>query len=254
MPRRGTALEDTCAMLLLLPFAHAYTILCNGLQVVGTVPAAGATDVPIDARPALVFTDGCPTTTGFTVELTGPEGAVPGSFDASDLASTHLLELFPDAELAPDTDYTLSFGSETTERTTVAFRTGADRVEPLTGEPAVVTSELRWAAKNLNVQATIHAIPDPTGLSVLTVTDGVHGSNAFLAEADGPTDIDLSWAQATRPEETCLTIAQIDGAGRRTEGVSGDCEPVPLCATSPAAGALAAALGALAAVLRRARR
>jgi hypothetical protein len=43
----------------------------------------------------------------------------------------------------------------------------------------------------------------------------------------------------------------VDGAGVATEFTAADCAPVPLCATSPAAGLLAAVAAALAAFTRR---
>jgi hypothetical protein len=241
-------------MFVLLPAAHAYTIVCNGFDATATVPASGAVDVPVDVRLAITFADGCQTRTPISAELIGPDGAVIATTigeGSDDVAATHLFELFPDEDLAADSDYLFRFTSDSGEMTTVPFRTGSGRVTPLEGTPTLLDTTIAWSKPTSTVSLTVEVVPDPTGLSILEVTDDLHGANTFPAPTDGQTTVTFPWADSVRPAELCPTVRQVDGAGVATEFTAADCAPVPLCATSPAAGLLAAVAAALAAFTRR---
>ncbi|MES2640697.1 MAG: Ig-like domain-containing protein [Myxococcota bacterium] len=248
---------------------HAYTrgIVCGaGLGVTGMVPSPGAEDVPVDLRPAITFGSTCGQPGAWSASLVGvSDGAEVGVASADDIAlgQTHLLELFPDAPLEPDTAYTFALVPELGEALSFGFTTGTHTVAGLTGAPTLTLESARFTPWRggwpSTLEVTIQAAPatDPDALSVLQVKDanGDLAIDAFVAPTSGAAARLLTWTDVDDPGEVCLQVRQIDGVGVATDWSAPDCVKVPPCGCSTG-GAFTGGLGLLLAplvLLRRSR-
>lgn len=231
-------------MLLLLSSASAtpMAVCSDGVLPVGSAPASGATDVPVDARIAVVFSEQC-SGSAFTWTATLRDEAtlteVPTTLGSDTIATSLLLELFPVEPLAPDTAYLLSvLATDTSESVELGFTTGRGEVTSLTGEPTLVTGDVLWLrslkAPITTLQVEIEAEPaaDPQGLSVVQVRIPEEPTQLRTFEATEPIVEALRWTDIERPAEVCPQVRQIDGLGVATEWSEGECVPVPgLCST-----------------------
>ncbi|MDP2306155.1 MAG: Ig-like domain-containing protein [Pseudomonadota bacterium] len=225
---------------LLVPTAIAEPLppACSMIALSDTVPAPGAVDVPLDARPAVVFSDGCFGGDGWLVALTLAEDAsevaiVTAGLD--DLATTLLVEVFPAEDLIPDTAYVLELTPDdgAGELVSVGFTTGTELVVGLTGEPVLSVQYAQYAAKDgeIEVSWSVKAATDPDVLSVLQLRDaeGDRGIQSFVVPASGATERTLIWRDPVRPTEVCPQVRQIDGAGVATEWSEPVCTQVAGC-------------------------
>lgn len=253
------------ALLLLVPAAAAYTLLadCSPMAVSDTVPPPNGLEVPLDARPAVTFFDGCGGGGAWQAVLTLTEdGSVIPSVTTGldDLTLTFLAEVFPDEELLPETEYTLQLTPEGGEMVSVGFTTGLTYVEGLTGTPVLTVSTTRHDAREraLSVSWSVKAAADPDVLSVLQLRDAEvdRGIQSFVVPASGATERTLTWEEPDRPAEVCPQVRQIDGAGVATAWSEPVCTAVSACGCAAGQGPWAGLVGILAALgmmLRRTR-
>lgn len=251
-------------MLFTVAAAHALTIACGSNLSPGEVlPASGAV-APGDARPALVFNDdGCQASTApWMARLVNAAGEiVPTTLGegSDDVPATWLIELFPDAALEVGQPYTVEVLQEDELLFSSEFTPSDATVAGIDGEPTLAVDGLWWDTSEgrLSAGLTLTAAADPDGLSVLQVRDSSvdRGIQTVVAPTDGPLHTDASWLDSRKPDEVCLQVRQIDGAGRATDWSDPVCEKArsscSTVGTGPALGAALLALG-LAAGRRRA--
>jgi MYXO-CTERM domain-containing protein len=236
-------------------------IVCeDGFNVADTVPTRGTENVPVDARAAVTFGLGCFGETEWTASLTrvedGAEVATAiGHPDALDLS--RLLEVYPTADLDPDTTYTLTVSSLDGEAITVGFTTGTGLVAGLGGTPTVTVEDTAWEQGMLTVDLRATPASDPDRLSILQVKDGAinRGVQSFVVPPTGDMAFPIRWEDGVQSEEVCPQVRQLDGAGVPTEWSTEACVAVTACgcaSTSPGAGLLGLALVVGLTVRRRA--
>ncbi|MDP2316645.1 MAG: hypothetical protein Q8P41_27370 [Pseudomonadota bacterium] len=255
-------------LLLVSAPAHAYAVMeafCSGLVVADTVPSAGATDVPVDTRLALVFGDGgCEPASGWTATLADaagtdlPLGLGPGSDEPDD---TWLIELYTEEGLASETEYVLTMTPpDAGEVAELGFTTGTGTVAGLTGVPSLRVEEARWSSESdrsysglVTLDLAMEPTEDPDGLSVIQVKDAdrERGIQSFRVPEAGAMGVTVNWMDGRRPREVCPQVRQIDGAGVATEWSEPQCASVPLCGTASGPPALALVLLGLLAAARR---
>lgn len=232
-----------------------------------SVPATGATGVPLDITPAVVFVDGGCGVGQWQLTLTrGDDGSELGTVIES--PDDLLLELDLDGELDADTDYVLTLTplDGTGTQSLVEFRTGATHVVPHGVVPQVSAVEPGWRSDTLALR-TVGTVefgagggqdlltrwtvsdPDEAFSGVLLATDAVGTEAVRTVLVEGLGEL---------PDEACLTVEtrELDGVWNVSETVCAaveDKSPAPgLCATSGgAAGAVGAALALVAALGRR---
>lgn len=252
---------------LLFPGALADVAVCNGVALSDTVPAPGAEGVPLDVRIGIVFDANTCASSNFervVLKLAEDESKVATETTGlDDLDATHLAEVFPTADLLPDTAYVLELDpiEGAGELVSVGFTTGTTLVEGLTGEPTLSVqyaqyNRSRRVPSEIEMSWSVKAAQDPDTLSVLQIKDSVvdRGIQSFAVPETGATERTLFWRDGERPDEVCPQVRQIDGTGVATEwsepvcvNVAGGCGG---CATGDGAGAgivgMVAALGMLA--------
>jgi MYXO-CTERM domain-containing protein len=248
-------------MLLLAATAHAYTVLCgNGLAVTDTVPGSGAADVPVDVRPAVTFGPSCGALQGWTITLADADGAevASTSADVSTVFETNLVELFPEADLAPLSGYSLTITPDDSEAVTLGFTTGETTVAGLTGAPTVTAKPAIYDDKTRGLSVELRIVPatDPDQLSVLQVrdADGTLPIQSFVLPGTGEVERTVAWVDLDEPGELCLEVRQFDGAGVATEWASAECVAVGAGCGCASGGAGAGLLGLLVAPLLLLRR
>lgn len=254
-------------LLLLAPLATAEANMlyapCMTPMVGETLPAQGATAVPVDIQPvALVFDGGCQLSETFLVELLEDSGDAEPTLLASETftwsgtAAGEVLRLAPGANLAAETDHLLRITPSSGELSEVAFTTGTGAVQGLGGTPSLEASQAtlygRGADASLTVGWWLTPAPDPDGLSVVQLFDA-EGVAVAADVAWGTEPLELyHWPAAEgRPREVCASAAQTDGAGR-VSSVPELCQAVERSGCTTAPGPLA--LGPLALLLALGRR
>ncbi|MDP2306151.1 MAG: Ig-like domain-containing protein [Pseudomonadota bacterium] len=200
---------------------------CAQTRVWVTSPAPLATDVPVDALPAGLVTEGSCGAAAWTGTL------IDAATGATVVSVTHvitdgqLIEVDPGADLAPNTTYTLRFeptdgGGELTE---IGFTTGSSAAVGLDGGPTVESALATWSTSGfLSLQAEVGVAGSADGASI--VTFAIEGEEDLeWTSADGPTTIQLfapSLVMAEAPDEVCIVARQRDIAGLWSESPS-DC-------------------------------
>ncbi|MCB9675963.1 MAG: hypothetical protein H6737_12645 [Alphaproteobacteria bacterium] len=180
------------------------------------LPAHGATDVPTDIAPFLVW--GCsPWDFPVTVTLTGPDSPVPihqGEYELRDFLVTEGdLTLEPTWDmLAPDTTYTLVVAAGGQGPQTVRFTTGSGPAVPAEGLPTLRTEyagqDDRRGNHPLEVELRVDGVSGPFA-TWLVEEDG--RARARLYEA-GRTSAH-AWPGERRQREVCLTVKERDSRG-----------------------------------------
>lgn len=259
-------------MFLLLSLSYALaevaaSEMCMAATPAQTFPGNGATDVPLNVVPAVVFQDnGCGNSEWTLTVTRSDDGEVIGT--VIDPSQDFLAELALDADLETDTAYTLTISG--TRESIVTFTTGAALVQPHGLVPEVVDVSATWddvfhqvvlsgtvqngttAGQDLIVQWQTAA---PNGDNELTTTfvdaAGTEAERAYVAGSS-----------TEAPTEWCLTpsIREADGTWNEDEAVCGAVEDqttevIFSCSTgSGSASVLAALLASASLLARRARR
>ncbi|MDP2313882.1 MAG: hypothetical protein Q8P41_13325 [Pseudomonadota bacterium] len=231
---------------------------CSGnFAVADAVPGPGAPEVPFDARPAITF-DGDECRGGLswtpTLRRTDDETEVPLEA-TTDLAGTHLLELFPVGALDPDTAYTVSLTPiDSGEVVEFGFTTGLGEVAGLAGEPQLTVDSVSFAKRTgITLTWTAKGATDPDGLSILQIQDASaeRPIHSFVVPGTGSMEQTVVWTYTDRPAEVCPQVRQLDGTGLATEWTEPTCAKVGGCSTT---GESRAGVGIVAMAMLLARR
>jgi MYXO-CTERM domain-containing protein len=233
---------------------------CTTPTVTATVPASGQVDVPLDARMVALFDPRCGAPPALTLSLLRQDDDTPVTeARIAGPVPMSLYELFPSAELDPETTYTFrvtpeSGGGDTKE---IGFTTGDGHVIGLVGAPSVTVSEATWDARVHHVSVELEVTPtaDPDRLSLLTLTEASGGlaDLAFVPSGETTASFSEQWLASEMPDPVCFRAIQVDGTGASTSGTEDCLHPRGGCgcATGSAGGTAAAAFGALGLVARR---
>lgn len=239
--------------------AHAEMILCL-LQASAGAPAAGATDVPIDAVPAVLVDSSCSgLESELAVVLSTDDGAVvhEEAWTASSEAPLHRLQGL-DA-LLPEAGYLLAVDSDDgTIHYEAAFTTGVESATALEGAPSLGFVDAPvWSRGETSLQVEVSSVADPDGLGFVGVAfadSPEEAATAWLVGEGGSTEAHAQRLDEAAPDEVCVVPVQWDAAGRRVAGEK-VCQAVEasLCSTAggASASAVAAALGLVALGRRR---
>ncbi len=201
----------------------AEDMACEMIRVEQTLPADGASDVPLNAGFRLLFSPGCDGPSAWTVTLTAADEPVEqvqvnGGYEVAD---ADVLVAFA-APFEADTDYVVLVvpNGGWGEPLSVAFTTGAANAVALSGAPAILSldsevanPEPGWWAGMIHFEAS--TLADASGLSVLRVLDvndnpikGEYGVSG--AEVSGS----FFWTQEENEEgEGCFKVIQENAAG-----------------------------------------
>lgn len=258
------------ALLALPAFADAIAAPqeCFAATPMLSVPVNGATGVPIDVTPAMVFSDeGCGIGQWQLTVTRGDDGSELGTI--TEVPDDFLIELDLDGELDPDTDYVMTVtpldGSGT--ESVVEFRTGATHAVPHGVVPVVELVEPTWRSDTavLRVEGSV-SFGAGGGQDLLTRwtasdADGTALDTIFSLDAVGTEPVRAVPVQGVveMPAEACLTVEtrELDGAWNASDTVCGaveDLSPaVSLCSTGSGVASAAGAVLALAAALGRRR-
>lgn len=200
---------------------------CMPLQILQTIPATGASDVPVDTTFQLVFDGNCGGSTAWTFTIVNPsDDTVLASADWTwDGAVPSLASFDPEADLPANTALVLSAtgadGYSYYGDVSVAFTTGAGTVQGLTGTLSAEVASATWYRDSSQAEVTVDVTPatDPDGLSLIHIVGG--NSQVFVDAATvGQSDPMIWFTQAAEPDELCVDVTQIDGAGRESEPVT----------------------------------
>lgn len=206
------AFADAAAEMDMAPCMEAY--------VSATVPAAGATDVPVDVAPALIWADDCSMGGSFQLrlELDG-ELVAEHRVDAASGSRSGVGRMPLEQELLPNSEYRLVI-QDSWQETELLFTTGEGLVQG--AAPPVVDSFSVEAWENGDgfslsgsLSATQGADPDELSLLILRSLEG-----EVLAASDQTS----SWLWFNEfsqdvPEELCVELVQQDGAGTESDPV-----------------------------------
>ena len=222
--------------------------------VVDTVPRSGATNVPVDLRLAAVFEGDCGGPSTVTLVLTQADDGteVATTSLAWTGASGQIYELFPDAELSPETEYVFTVLPDdgSGEVTEIGFTTGTGRVSGFEGMPALVI-ESATSSRDSGViltTGTLSAAEDPERLSLIVMTASGAGSGSAVVSMDGAGARQDTWTGGAG--ELCVQVTQIDATGLAVDGEPA-CAEVEVTGSlfgCNSAGAGASALGVLLAI------
>jgi hypothetical protein len=202
-------------------------VACEPAYVARTLPALGATGVPLDARVVIDLEGDCGGPTFYELGLYGIDesGAefLVESVEVPFVNINTLLVLTPSDELAPNTDHVVRIvpSDGWGEMTEISFTTGEGSVQGLgEGRPEVQrmsaeTYDPRAALIDVTWSAEVKAAADPDGLSVLLALDPA--DNETIWEGAVP-DVDQAyfngWMSSSDPiSELCVQFVQVDGAG-----------------------------------------
>jgi len=227
--------------------SDADMIACMDPYVTSTVPAAGATDVPVDVAPGFIWADDCfmGGVMTITLELDGEliaeeEIAVGG-------AGTGIARLTLADELLADTEYRMVVIDVIWGETEVFFTTGSEQVQGAVAPEVIRFTVEAWSTDfgfDLSSYLQAELGEDPDGLSILLLVD----EDGEVLSATPDNEIWHSEPVEDLPEEYCLLIAQEDGAGVRTETVEACAVPElqrdigRRCSTTPLGASMLAGL------------
>jgi uncharacterized protein (TIGR03382 family) len=245
-------------LLTLLSFASADADMmlapCMGPVVTATLPAAGATEVPVDALPAFVWHEDCGEAGDFKAELyLEGELVFEQHFPTAGGVGLERLEL--DATLQPDSEYLLHL-SGVDQDLDVEFSTGQGAIQGAEAPTLVSVGTEAWKDGGLfylytDVEATTGA--DPDSLSALMLLD----EQGELVDVDVQPRSWLSASSTSRslPEELCFSLVQVDGLGAQSEPLETCSAPVfegrMGCSSAPVGASMLAGLLALLLTVRR---
>lgn len=196
----------------------AYYCEIAGLE--STVPASGATDVPIDLAPALVFVGDCGIDAPITLALRTPAQPEPVfeqefTYDAFVQSGTAWLLEPSWGVLEPDTAYTVEITSSFAESRQFGFTTGSRQAEPLSGVlPGVsiaFASQRRESsyAFPLELELDLTTAGPDAGLFLVRTGDDARG---LLVVPDGGVAT-IGWTASEWTREVCVTVVERDAFG-----------------------------------------
>lgn len=207
---------------------------CMPLQISQTIPASGATNVPVDTTFSFVFDGSCGGAANWTLQIVDPSdnSVVASSTWTWDGAVPALATFDPEANLPENTSLLLNAtgdGGYYYGDVSIPFTTGAGTVQGLTGTLTAEVISATWYrdSSQAEVGAAVTPMTDPDGLSLLHVVGG--NSQQFLSANDGLVEPFVWFTLVAEPEELCVDVSQIDGAGRESE-------PVTACAEAEIVG------------------
>ncbi len=208
-------------LFLLISPAHAISG-CDDSSPVASLPASGATDVPLDVKPLFVFWVSDCQDNGWTATLSREDdGSTISLIDAH--ISADVIELPVVGPLSPNTAYVLTVASDGSSNTsTVTFTTGESLAEPHAGVPAISGALAGWSEQFDMILANAVIAPVEGTESLIQVAEDDEGHITFpiteVSTMEAP--FAYSWATplAERPAEWCLSVRQRDIAGDWTEG------------------------------------
>lgn len=229
---------------------------CTRAYVVVSLPATGATDVPLDAVPALLLAgNGVCSYIEWTVTLTG------GTTTQSQIHTAgRLVEIFPEAPLEPNTDYVVRIepADGAGEASEIGFRTGEALATGLVGIPAIQDLEVFMINTDGDIEGegTILAADSSDGVPYIVALEDEAGFRYALQGTSAQTIPFALDIEGHGEEELCLYAAQRDILGEWFESAaacavpealveSDDANPCGGCAT----GGGGAGFGALIALL-----
>ncbi len=206
--------------------SEAADMACMPLQISQTIPANDAVDVPVDTTFALVFDGNCGGSTAWTFQIVDPsDDAVLATTEWTwDGAVPSLATFDPEADLPANTALVLSatgadgyyFGD-----VSVAFTTGSGTVQGLTGALTAEVTSATWYRESSQAEVAVAVTPatDPDGLSLVHIVGG--NTQQFVNAADVASYTpSIFFSQAAEPDELCVDVSQIDGAGRESDPVT----------------------------------
>ncbi len=208
---------------------------CSPVVVTESLPAAGATNVPVDVQPTLVF-DGQCGSFSYVIDVTNPlTSEVLATADWTATTLPAIATLVPSAPLPFDTDLILSANStdgSTYAIATVPFHTAAAVIPPLDGVLVVDVIDASYVegevADQLTATVRVTPITDPADLSLVQIT-GADGT-IWRSPAELADPLTFTWL-GTATEQVCFEAVQLDGRGGEI-GPARDCATLEL--TEPA--------------------
>jgi len=235
--------------------AYAYVLPCTGPYVGDTVPFAGATDVPVDVAPAIVWVDSCEDGGSLEIVLMQGDSLIAElSVDIDAGQSSGVGRLLP-GQLEPNTEYRLVYTHRWGDELESLFTTGEGLVQGAGGPEVLGFSARAWRQDGgFDLQCTLEAAlgEDPDGLSVLVVSNEDGDVRAGLVDDRDGEGGSVEWFYdrvEERPEEYCVFVVQEDGAGVAGDAVEACTEPERGCSTAPLGASLF--VGLLAMLLAR---
>ena len=240
-------------LFLALSTAHADVAMapemCAAASPAQTSPMNGATGVPLDVVPAVVFNDnGCGAGEWQLTLTRSDDGGVVAQ--AGETPDDFLAELDPGADLEPETAYTLTITGST--ESVVTFTTGYGAAEPHGIVPEVVDIGGTWEDVNQQVVLTATVqMGESAGQDLIVQwhTKGANWGSALTStffEAAGTErqrTIIAKFGAVNQPDEWCLTpsIREVNGTWNDGEPACGAVEDVSAsgvlgCNTAASAG------------------
>lgn len=206
-------------------------VACMPLQITQTSPTANAIDVPVDANLSLLFDGDCGGSSDWLIEVVDGSGtALVSETWTWDGAVPSMATIDPASDLPANAALTLratpSDGGYWSELVEVPFTTGEAHVHGIVGLPTVAITDATWTRTAQYAETTLDITPadDPDHLSVIKVqSDSViqylPGTAPMVGQYFG-------WGQPLKPDQLCVTVTQIDGAGNASEPVEACADPV----------------------------
>ncbi|MCB9675965.1 MAG: hypothetical protein H6737_12655 [Alphaproteobacteria bacterium] len=186
-----------------------------------SVPANGATDVPVDIAPFFVFRGSCGVAAPYTLTVYQNGVAEPVhtevyDFPAFQSAGESWMLDADFGELLAETAYTVELTTDWGEQVQLGFTTGSDYADVISGGVPGVSIEH-------GSQADLGAGLFSTAVE-LTLTSAGRGQGAYVVREGGADravvlatgesqSVSLSWNSFERAHEICLTAIERDGIG-----------------------------------------
>lgn len=233
---------------------------CGEPYIVGTVPTAGQTEVPLDISPALIWAEDCGDGGVLNARLELDGQVLAEQQFVTEVGSNGMERLLLEEPLLPGTDY-LFVIEDSWSSVEIAFTTGEGLVVGAEPPVAISTEASTWAdgdgfALWTSVEAEFGQDPDHSSVLLLVDADG----GILAASSNNPSWMTAREHVSERPEEGCTLLAQEDGAGTRSEPIEACAEATLVggghpdrlgCSTGGLAATLGMALAGLLALRRR---
>ncbi len=199
------------------------TMDCALATLSQSLPADGATNVPFDVAPVLLFEGTCGVPAPYTVSLYRAGETDPARTDVYDFAAFQtagaatLLELDV-GSLDEDTAYTLELSTDFGDVETIAFETGSSATPTISGAaPAIAIddatqSQFEQGWSEIRVDLTLTSAADDPSLSTYIVRSGGFERTVLLATGASDTT-SLAWGVDDPLDEVCVTAIERDGTG-----------------------------------------
>lgn len=241
------------------PAAAAMDVACFGPAPTDSIPATGATDVPLDVSPVVVFNEDCGTATWTLVLTRGDDGV---EITRTEATVGTIAELAVPSLLDPETAYVLTLTDTSEREHVIGFTTGTAESEA-SASPVVTAVGGGWTESDRMVEFFAYGTPGAHEALLEFVDDDGDVVGAAIVRAGE--DVSAVWSRSRPrpPEEVCVSLAQRDVAGEWTESeilcdevdvVNEDTTPRYCSSAAGGAPAVFTAILAALAGLRRRRR